>query len=213
MDRDRIDILLREYEICEQDNVSASANAWTVIGIFSSIGLGALGAVIYKTIEVNFNWQSLVLILVLGFMAIIVLHFLESWTKRATFLISSNNNRMREIEKILGMSKNMRIWELDGWEDMPLETRKRIVNNWEMLCSRCENREICEKTEEEKVQIECKKYKDNIAQRQLPDVPNRLRPPDTGRRVLSEFFKLLYIPWTLIILFSIGLLLYKLVEH
>ena len=207
------EILLKEYEVCQQDNIAASANAWTVISIFSSISIGSIGAVIYKTIEVNYDWRSLVLIIILSFMAIIVIHFLESWTKRATFLIGVNNNRMREIEKLLNMRKNSNIWEIDAWDDMPFTTKERIVSRWHMLCSKCENKDICQKQDtSEKKKSECARYKKQICNGKRSEIPSGLGPPATGRQVLSRFFQLLYIPWSLVILFSIVILGFKLVQ-
>lgn len=210
MDKDREEVLLKEYEICEQDSNSASANNWTVIGIFSTVSVGSLAVVVFKLIDIqnsNYNWQSLGFVIILACTAIIVLMFLKQWTSRVTFLLGNNNLRMREIEKILGMYNNIRIWERDNWDDMPSSVKKRLVDSFELLCSRCEKKVKCEQTK-----TECEDYKNDLANRNKLKLPKGLRSPSTGRNILGRFFNLLFIMWGATILYSLALLILSIVN-
>jgi hypothetical protein len=217
MERD--EILLKEYEICEQDNNSASANNWTVIGIFASISVGSLAAIIFQLVDKPYDtlkWHSFLLVIIVAIMAIVVISFLKAWTGRVSFLLAQNNHRMREIEKILGMQRGINIWAADNWDDLPVTYREQLVSHWELLCFKCErnpksdNFDSIKNIKCDSSYTNCLMYKKKLAKSKQSELPKGLRPPDTGRKIISYFFDYLSATWGLFSIVALGLMLHKL---
>jgi len=203
MERKQIDILLKEYEICQADSAASARNFWTTFGFFVSFSTAIIGGMIafgFRTQSINeIHPIWLGLLLIFGIIVLIVLFFLKSWLERVNHFISVNNRRMREIEVELGMGKNLRVWALDKWEKL-CETenkeqyeklRKRIVQSFDFISA---------------------ERKQRIANCEEP-LPDYYKPPATGRKV---FFHKLFYPlmslWAVFVLYIVGLLIYQLVN-
>ena len=71
-DRDRIDILLKEYDICQKESDGSARNFWTLFGFFISISTAVIGAAIafgvntYCVNQIHPIWIGLVLALIAG---------------------------------------------------------------------------------------------------------------------------------------------------
>ena len=122
----REEVLLKEYETCQLDINSSSARYWTVVGIFLPLNtafLGWIGIWIVNTlsIEINHLWNW-VLILFLAIGMLFVLYYLKTWLERVNSFIRVNYFRMREIEKVFGMRRNLIADALDNhWKDITNE--------------------------------------------------------------------------------------------
>ena len=106
MDRERIVILLKEYEICQQSINSHSSRFWVIVGIFIAINTALLGWVavniISKSPAANVEWivyiqgnlTWLVMTSVLGLGVTVVLIFLLFWLNRVNWFIRTTYYRM-----------------------------------------------------------------------------------------------------------------------
>jgi len=98
-------VLLKEYEICQQDSSNMISAHWTVVGIFIGINTGLLGAVAYilnsYSLGSNIRW----IVGALGLASILIIACLYLWLRRVNFLVDINNRRMYQIERELGMAK------------------------------------------------------------------------------------------------------------
>jgi len=103
----REEILLKEYEVCQKDSSSMISAHWTAAGVFLGINTAVLGAIAYGILLRHEKIQLLVLGLGVGVILIIV--GLMFWTKRVSSLVNTNNKRMRQIERQLGMRKNLMV--------------------------------------------------------------------------------------------------------
>ena len=126
----RQEILLKEYEVCQQDGSSIASTHWTVVGIFIALNTALLGGAAYTILAgklplyENIKW----LVLMFGVLVVLIAMFLRSWLNRANFLIFTNNFRMRQIEIELGMQKNRLVDLLDNhWNDLSQEQRERFA--------------------------------------------------------------------------------------
>ncbi len=129
----RQDVLLKEYEVCQQDINHNASQYWVVVGIFMGINTVLLGWVVYSIIQKseppseNAKW----LVVVLGLAVIAIVAVLWFWMNRVNFLIRISHHRMQEIETELGMRKNLIINLLDDGkkrgvkkEDIPTDLSK-----------------------------------------------------------------------------------------
>jgi len=127
---DRQEILLKEYEVCQQHNDSIGSQVWTSTSIFMSINVAVLGGVAYgiitKGIPLEENTKWLVLALGLGIISIFT--FWMRWLNRMQFLTSINYERMREIEDELGMWKNWMARGLDDWDKLSDDKKKKLTD-------------------------------------------------------------------------------------
>jgi hypothetical protein len=121
--------LLKEYELCEQQNHSMSHEIWTSTTIFMSATVVLLTGIVYATISsdlladifsgcrYNTNiWPQLIplfSILIVGIGIILIFFRWIAWLKRMKFLTVVNYVRMRQIEKKLGLKKN---WLAFGYD-------------------------------------------------------------------------------------------------
>jgi hypothetical protein len=131
---DKEEKLLKEYELCEQQNQSISHEIWTSTTIFMSANVILLTGLVYATIRSDlltslFSWGNtkiLAQVASLGGIVIvgvgIILIFLRwiGWLKRMQFLTVTNYVRMRQIEKELGMRKNWLAFGYDIRDDPKL---------------------------------------------------------------------------------------------
>jgi hypothetical protein len=121
----REDILLKEYEVCQQHLNTMMSHHWVLLGVFMPVSTALLGVVPY--ILWNFSKPQW-LIIPLGVGVSIILFCLWRYFKRVNAMISVDYFRMREIEAELGMLKNLYVHELDHWNPPKLDnaTRERI---------------------------------------------------------------------------------------
>jgi hypothetical protein len=124
---DRNDVLLKEYELCEQQNQSMSHEIWTSTTIFMSASVILLTGLVYATITSDLltdlfsRWNTKILaqlaplggIVIVGVGIILIFLYWIGWLKRMQFLTVTNYVRMRQIEKELGMRKN---WLAFGYD-------------------------------------------------------------------------------------------------
>jgi hypothetical protein len=134
---DKNDILLKEYEVCEQDISSTSINYWTLAGIFIGISSALLGGLLYgiltniqviTTISTSDALTLRIIISVLSGAIITILVFLYFWLKRVNYLADRNYERMREIELELGMWKSWRIHSIDRWNELGIKRSDTLDN-------------------------------------------------------------------------------------
>ncbi len=124
---DRQEILLKEYELCQQDIIDTSSRYWTIVNIFMAASTVVLGAIVAGVISGNFISKTYertatlqifvasLVVIVLGAGIIAVLVSLMSWLRRVGCLAAIAYGRMREIELELGMWKNWRVHGIDNW--------------------------------------------------------------------------------------------------
>jgi hypothetical protein len=126
---DKEEILLKEYELCDEQNRSMSHEIWTSTTIFMSANVILLTGIVYAAISSNllagifsgcrYNtsiWPQIIplgSILIVGVGIILIFFYWKGWLKRIKFLTIANYVRMRQIEKILGMRKN---WLAFGYD-------------------------------------------------------------------------------------------------
>ncbi len=200
VDQKRIDILLKEYEICQKEADGSARNFWTVFGFFISISTAVIGAIIafgintYCINQIHPIW--IILVLIFSFIVLIVLLFLKAWLERVNYFIRCNNDRMREIESELGMERGLRIWALDHWDMLCEDKNKKKYKYLRKL--------IAEKFEfvpaDMRIKImDCKK-----------PLPHYYMPPPTGSAVFKRLFYPLIVIWIILIILIIISLIYRL---
>ena len=120
--------LLKEYEVCQQAINANASRYWTIVGIFIPISTAVLAWVFYTitSYRLFFNSNAEWLVLVLGVVIIVILVLLWFWLKRVNLFISISYFRMREIERKLGMLKNLTVDWVDHPEKAPNEQKARI---------------------------------------------------------------------------------------
>lgn len=151
---DREEILLKEYELCQHDKSSSSTSYWTLAGIFIGVSSAILAGLLYGIFANNSLFQALVKILfsldeitndieikqvkvvavcmlLLGIAMIIIICKLWRWLRRTQFLAFRNDERMREIERILKMWKSHIIHGIDNanedkWGELPIIEREHM---------------------------------------------------------------------------------------
>jgi len=135
MNRDRQEVLLKEYEICQQDNNSIGSQIWLSASVLMSANVALLAwfaYVIIKELPLPENTEGLVtvpewLVTVLGIAIIAIFWSWNRWLNRMRFLKFINYERMREIESALGMRKNWRAYGLDKPEKLTSEEKELLV--------------------------------------------------------------------------------------
>ena len=121
--QERTEILLREYDICQQHNDHIGSQVWVSTTIFLSINVTLLGGILYGILtsdglsKVYFGVtktkclppQILIACLgitILGAGIIFILCNWQQWLKRMKFRTAANFERMKEIESMLGMRRH-----------------------------------------------------------------------------------------------------------
>lgn len=146
---DRNEILLKEYEICQEDNNAQSTRYWSIFGIFVSVNVVVLGALAYGLLNGDFlkrlsnitisyeiiAYYSIANILIVAFAVLTVL--LKFWLDRINYLISSNHKGIHEIELELKMYRSFKIHIIDKWQRI---RRKLKIKNNSFICENDKNR-------------------------------------------------------------------------
>jgi len=126
----REDVLLKEYEVCQQAIDTNISRYWTVVSIFIGINAVFLGAITYWMAAYPCrNVEGLVrsiLISVIGVVMIYNIFSLKRWLGRVNWLVGAKYFRMREIEVVLGMRANLIIDAVDHWEKLSCQQRKEL---------------------------------------------------------------------------------------
>jgi len=105
-------VLLKEYEVCQQQNNSIGSQYWVIFGIFMSVSTVLLGWLAYSIVSEripNAGWP----VFILGVCVILIFALLKRYFDRVNFIIDFNYDRMREIELDLDISKNWRFHIID----------------------------------------------------------------------------------------------------
>jgi len=140
MDKDREvetneNALLKEYEVCQLDINSSGQQYWTLAGILLGFCFTLLGLIISGIISNNDLFKPLIHVLTLqqkvthielkqvifvaaitvivSIMGLVITMLLQKWLYRIQYLTWTIQERMREIERILGMQKNLIIEDID----------------------------------------------------------------------------------------------------
>jgi hypothetical protein len=127
---DREEILVKEYEACQEDNKAQSSHYWTIFGIFFSVNTAIFGGIAYGLFSTTFIrdilsanstdlpqiFLTLFILSIIVFGLILFTYILKRWLDRVNFLIQTNNARVHEIEIILGTWRSLRIHIIDKWE-------------------------------------------------------------------------------------------------
>lgn len=119
---DREEILLKEYESCQQHNESIGSQTWTSTTIFMTVNVSLLAGLVYgiltsetlanaiaqKDIATTIPQTiiALVGIVLVGGGVIAILCRWISWLKRMRFLTGLNYQRMNAIERVLVMRRH-----------------------------------------------------------------------------------------------------------
>ena len=131
MNRDRQQVLLKEYEICQQDNSSIGNQVWLSASVLMSANVALLAWFVYVILKElplpeNTEWLVLGLVTVVGIAIIAIFYCWKRWLNRMQFLKFINYERMREIETALGMWKNWSAYGLDDWGE-PTSEEKNLI--------------------------------------------------------------------------------------
>jgi len=125
--RDKQEVLLREYEVCQQHNNSIGSQVWIATSVFMSVNVALFGSVVYSMISSSLLERNIKCLgLVLGVGIIVILYCWKRWLNRMQFLTSINYERMREIEEALEMRKNKIAWSLDHWGELREEEKEEF---------------------------------------------------------------------------------------
>ena len=108
---------LTEYQACQQYNSERSTSYWTLTGIFIGFSSVLLGALIYAFSSNKHSCLLGIITMVISTAVLVILYFLKRWLKRISFLQQINFERMRDIERDLGMWASWRIHGVDHWGD------------------------------------------------------------------------------------------------
>ncbi|MFQ5997042.1 MAG: hypothetical protein ACE5KP_05400 [Dehalococcoidales bacterium] len=123
---------LTEYQALQHDNSASGVSYWTLAGIFIGFSSALLGGLIYAVLRntellrtilqeviptdvLPQVWALCLIAIVVGGVVIAILCFLRRWLRRVSFLQQINFERMRDIERELGMWKSWRVYGVDHW--------------------------------------------------------------------------------------------------
>jgi len=126
----REEILLKEYQTCQQNINTTASRYWITVGIFIGMNTALWAAIVYKTTSIKFTcnieWGWIIipiLVTVFGGVMIFIVKYLGRWLDRVNWLMRIKYSRMREIEKELGMRANIYIDSLDNWDRLSGEEK------------------------------------------------------------------------------------------
>lgn len=124
------EVLLKEYETCQQNINSTTSRYWITVGIFIGMNTALWAAIAYKATSAKFayniNWEWMILpilVTVFGLVMIFIIYCLRRWLDRVNWLTYVKYSRMREIEAKLDMRANTYIDALDNWDELSEEQR------------------------------------------------------------------------------------------
>jgi hypothetical protein len=121
------EILLKQYETCQQDNQAQASRYWAILGIFISINtpiIGGLVVVLFNTNLTNAisniaDFSMKLPILFISLVGIfLITKFLQLWLNRVYYIVQNNTQRILEIEI-----------ELDVWKELPM----LILDKWNKI--------------------------------------------------------------------------------
>jgi len=101
------DALLREYQTCQQEATLCVQASWQSGLIFFVTTLALAGAIISGLVNTDFTWYRLFLIVGLGIVSIILLLVWDQYLLRQNFVRLVMLYRMEQIERRLGLRKNL----------------------------------------------------------------------------------------------------------
>ena len=140
---DRTNILLKEYETCQSHNNHIGSQVWVSTTIFLTINVTLLGGLFYTLItkivfrnsglgEINLITLGLVLVGVtaLGAGIIWILKKWIDWLKRMRCRTSVNFERIKQIERILGMRRHLMCRLIDEkFKKMSPNIQRKFLKN------------------------------------------------------------------------------------
>ena len=109
--------LLVEYQACQQEANAAGSYGWQSGIIFFVTTLTLAGAVVTGVFRMETTWYRFLLINTLGIFSIASLFAWKMYCNRERFIRRVVYDRMRMIETILGMRKNLYVDFLDHATD------------------------------------------------------------------------------------------------
>jgi hypothetical protein len=178
----REEILLKEYEVCQQESSSSADNFWTTIQIFTGVITAILAVVAYALATQPIPGWMLTLIVVFSLIVLAILVALYFWLQRVAFFIRIHGFRMQEIESELGMWRSRRIGWLDHWEKLSESDKRNLIESLNL--SPDTKKEIYKSFDFNKI-------------------PSYYRPPKVGRIIIQNFLIILGIPWVIMIILAI----------
>lgn len=190
--KDKTEILLSEYETCQSHNNAIGNQTWISISILITVNLLILWQVTYNLIfsgdELIVKDESIWVLVIVGVIGIIMIYILilfKKWHKRIDFMVWINNERMRQIETILEMWKNWRVYGLDLKYGFGYGYRSQ--EDWELL------------TDSQKSYIE------NLSERWGPTCKHKYEPPTTRPNIFKfdNIFPFLIGLWVVVIVFKV----------
>ena len=141
---------LAEYQACMNNVISGANSYWTMAGIFIGISTVLLAALIGSVLTNDKLFGLLlstsndllaetsvlltIITIVVGGVVIAILSFLRRWLKRVAFLQQIDFERMRDIERDLGMWAHWRVHGVDHWEDGNFDNKIRYADKNRLRC-------------------------------------------------------------------------------
>lgn len=115
---DRQNVLLKEYEVCQQHINTLGTQNWQSASIFLLVNALILAFVFSMKTH---DRDSFMLVLITGVMVSLIFYLWRSWIKRQQFVQVMAYQRMREIEQELGLWKNWYVCIFDKLQSKELE--------------------------------------------------------------------------------------------
>jgi len=112
MDKERYEILLKEYEVSQTFSAQMGNQVWQSASIFIALSLAGITLLAQSTAH---SWSRLAVISVVAFASISILVLWARILRRWTSFDAVTQYRMREIESELGMWKNRYIDYMDSF--------------------------------------------------------------------------------------------------
>jgi hypothetical protein len=130
MNKERREILLKEYEVGQGFANSSQNRIWQITSILLILALGSpFGAFFLSNATKECDNRRLPLIITIGIFAIVLdLFWVLSW-KREAFYLDVTYHRMREIETDLHMRRNLDIQVVDDTKtknNLPIAEKQRL---------------------------------------------------------------------------------------
>jgi hypothetical protein len=120
---DRVQILLKEYEICHEDSNALASRFWSFANIFIPTNLALLGLLVSVMLTKTDISNAPFIVLFIGLAAIGILICVLLWLKRINHQHQFNYGRAHEIEFELGMWKNLRLHAIGSFKDDSFNTK------------------------------------------------------------------------------------------
>jgi len=114
------DDLRTEFVQCAEDARALGARGWQVVYIFLSaiiLGLALVASQLVALAPEDHDWSTLGVVTVVSVVGTALAYALIGAKRRLTWVLLVTYERMRQLERILGMRKHMYIDILDHWTD------------------------------------------------------------------------------------------------